>query len=236
MQMPADGFQLCLLTGQPSHETRFPTDGSRMMHARPEVPEADRGFRWTDRPTPWFFFPVLPIALLAPALLVGCRTENVKDAQEQRATERSVTHQALVREARLVYEQETDQQYIQPEPFPSNQTPSFPVVPDDQWSSGKSISIVVTLIVDVGGKVTDVRPRDAHDSGERKPFFEQVVVACLDWRFTPLKVRTTKVVPDGEVFGQPKVRVVTDVRELPFSMGYEFLFSERGVVRGVQRE
>lgn len=71
-----------------------------------------------------------------------------------------------------------------------------------------------------------VYPLEGADQADKRAYYESVVEACMKWMFAPLQARKTSVVPDGEVFGQPKVKVVTEITNLAFSLDYVFSFSE----------
>lgn len=174
------------------------------------------------------------LALAASSTVSGCGTRSSKETPPESLRERSVAQRVVLPENSSTYQRKPDENYVMPVPLPDNPLPAYPGartrIPQDT-----TVLIAVTLVIDEEGRVVDVRPREPYEADARAAYFQEVDRACRKWRFTPLQVKTTSVVPDGQVFDLPKVKVVTDVRSLPFSLDYEFHFSDRGVVNGIQK-
>lgn len=178
---------------------------------------------------------VLTIAALAATLaVVGC-AQRIAKSVPMTQRDQSVSQRIVLPEGKPTYKAENDQKFVLPHPYPDNPLPAYPKLSPGMMPLTSDVMIMVTLVIDENGRVVDIRSADDNTNGPRAIFLAQVRSACENWKFTPLQARTTKVLPDGEVFGQPKVKVVTEVKDLPFSLDYEFVFSERTLVRSVQK-
>ena len=174
-------------------------------------------------------------SVVALVTLTGCAQKIVKKASDEVRLNHLVSQRMVLTERNPTYKPENDQRFILPEPFPDNRLPVYPTFSAEMKPLSDEIVITVTLIFNKDGRVVDTKFADEEISEPMAAFLRQVRLACGSWNFTPLQVRSTKVVPDGEVFGQRKVKVITEVENLPFSLDYEFVFSERAVVRSAQK-
>lgn len=88
------------------------------------------------------------------------------------------------------------------------------------------VAVTAKLIVDIDGRVSDVRIEPAViDAGYPAAFDEAVRSAVVLWRYTPLRFRTFEDVLDAEG-NVTDTRVVKDEAR-PFSLDYEFNFDLR---------
>lgn len=166
---------------------------------------------------------MLCTALCAAAILLsGCR--SVTPALEE-LSGRSVSQELAIEPSMAAYKQEKDVKYVLPVAAESNVAPAYPSDVGTKRASS-NVAVKVRLSVDANGHVMTVYPLDGSDQGDKRPYFESVVAACTKWTFAPLQARKTSVIPDGEVFGEPKIKVVTETKTLPFSLDYVFSFSE----------
>jgi hypothetical protein len=133
----------------------------------------------------------------------------------------------MVLDQREGYPVERGQQYVLPKPFPNNPVPEFPREMVGS-ASAEEVSILVLLIVDESGRVIEVRPEQAGADSGLSAYFREAISACRSWRFTPLQVKSLKKAGSALAGQRPKEFV--SVRNLPFSLRYEFTFSDRGIV------
>lgn len=171
------------------------------------------------------------VALITSFIFIACsscKARRLDVRSDQLGRERSVSQQMLVYQGGS-YPIEHGQEYILPEPLPGNPAPGFPPELAGERLVDREISILVMLIVDANGNVTEVRPEQEYAGYALSSYLREVVLACRSWRFTPLQVKSLKEVR-GETTGE-KPKTFVEVRNLPFSLRYEFTFSDRGIVK-----
>lgn len=166
------------------------------------------------------------IRVLLPLVIVctSCSSAPTRPIESHR----SVAQQIIAPPQARTYPRQPGVKYVLPEASAGNPTPRYPEIA--AGLRGEQIQVVVRLVIDAQGKVTAVHPSTGAGQPRVAPFLASVTEACLQWRFTPLQARRTRVVPDGEVSGLPKVKVVTETETLPFSLDYRFTFSDQVVV------
>ncbi len=170
------------------------------------------------------------IYLVSATLLTGCKTSPLQVGDEQHAhrqPQTSVSREIILPRDSNVYTREDGVFYTLPKESDGNLNPSYPRI--DSTIASDTV-VTVKLLVDTRGQVYDVRDLNGDKRGEADPFVASVVAACMKWAFSPLLAHRENVVPDGTVFGAPKVRVISSTEPLPFSRDYRFFFSRNGKV------
>ncbi|MBU6246714.1 MAG: hypothetical protein KGN77_03065 [Xanthomonadaceae bacterium] len=96
-------------------------------------------------------------------------------------------------------------------------TPDYP--PSELAACPPAVEVIVKLIVDIRGRVTEVRPDSAEAAApEGRPFLEATRSAAMQWRFDPLQINHWSADANGESH-------VVDSRTEPFSLDYAFRFT-----------
>lgn len=94
-----------------------------------------------------------------------------------------------------------------------------PIYPADQLARcAPPQEVQAQLVVDVDGKVSEVRVPDEAQAGvDQRAFIRAVRVAALQWQFSPLQINHWAADADGNSH-------VVDSQTKPFSLSYVFHF------------
>ena len=165
---------------------------------------------------------ILAAACLGSGLLLiaGCRSLPAP-VDDERQVKASVSREILLPHDDNVYAREDGAFYSLPIESEGNANPIYPAT---ESGAEDGVAVNVKLLVDSSGHVYEVRSLDVNRV-DAEPFLASVISTCMKWTFSPLLAHKEKVIPDGTVFGMPKVRVVSSTDSLPFSRDYRFFFS-----------
>ncbi len=170
--------------------------------------------RQANRGTParWVLHSIVPALVVAG--LAGCAHERVR-APERPANQGDASWHAVESPDTAHYQLALGEVSSGGVAF-KRVTPVYPAA--QLAACPPVVDITAKLIVDMAGRVTEVRPGDAASATPAmKPYLEATRTAVLQWQFNPLQINHWSADANGESH-------VVDSQTLPFSRDYAFGF------------